>query len=231
MLSLERHLLTQGSRAVLYVSFRIAACLLAACAAPHNANGHLGWARSQNHCRELETKWESLKTTIKGNSVSDRIAKIREVSSQIADDPEDCVTHLIDEALKNELRKVVVLKIGTNRYEAAAIYTCRELQDGVRCAGRIADDTAHLSEAPDLKATPSGVKAHLTTPTDFTLNMVNVYSALDSDLIDNARKSSHYVELKPDGEFQLPRADRSNILFVIAQDKYRIFHKWVWVLR
>lgn len=39
---------------------------------------------------------------------------------------------------KDELRKVVVLEIGSNRSEAAAIYSCRELQDEVRYAGRIA---------------------------------------------------------------------------------------------
>src|SRR5262249_38458849 len=98
------------------------------------------------------------------------------------------------------------------------------------CVGSIADDTAHLGEALDLKTTPAGVMARVRMPTDFPLEMVKLYRALDRKLMDD-RKASRQIAQKPDGSVQLPAAAVANIMFVTARDKYGEFHKWVWLLQ
>lgn len=216
----------QAPCAALVVSF-----ILIACGAPHKSGESSAGTRPQSaQCRQMEAKWESLKSSVKADSVSGRIAQIREASSQIGDDPEDCVTHLIEEAYNSELRKVVVLEIGAGRYEAAAVYSCRELQDDVRCVGRIADDTAHLGEAPGLQTVPAATVARVGMTSDFPLEQVKLYRALDRDLL-GARKAAQQMALKSEGGIQLPTAAVANILFVTARDKYGEFHKWVWLLR
>jgi hypothetical protein len=225
-LFLIERMAAHASRAALAVSF-----LLVACAAQHKTvDSSAATAPQNNQCRELKTKWESLKASIKGDSVSGRIAQIREASSQIGDDPENCVAPLIKEAYDSELRKVALLEIGSDRHEAAAVYSCGELQDGVRCVGSIADDTAHLHEALNLKTVPAGVTARVRMTSDFPLEMVKLYQALDRELTHD-RKAARQVELKSDGGVQLSAATAANILFVTAQDKYGEFHKWVWLLQ
>lgn len=184
-----------------------------------------------NPCLQRVASWQALQATINGQSVSARIAQIRAAAEQIGADPEACTADLIDSALADELRKVLVLQSAGRDYPAAVIYSCPQLTSGTQCSGRTSDDTAHLGEAPeDDAAVPAGGQARAVLSNDYPVSALQWYRGMDGALLVDA-STAVAMAPQPDGSLQLPKADESNLLFAIGRGPSGEFHKWVWVVR
>jgi hypothetical protein len=184
-----------------------------------------------NPCQQRVASWQALQATINGSTPAERLAQIRVAAQKVGEDPEGCTADLIDSAVADELRKVLVLRSAGRDFPAAVIYSCPQLSEGTQCSGRTADDTANLGEAPEDDATvPAAAQVNAVLRPDFPVVSLQWYRALDSALLDNPAAAVP-LTLQPDGSLQLPKAEESNLLFAIGRGSSGEFHKWVWVLR
>ena len=198
---------------------------------PEPAPEDLAAVASLNSCQQRIVKWQQLQAAVVVSNVGERITQLRNAAVQIGEDPEGCTTSLINDAISNELRKVVVLKVGPAEFAAGVVYSCSELSEGTKCAGRSADDTAQLGEAPDGAAIlPAAGDAQVTTSTEYAVTSLQWYQALDQALLASSTAAVR-VTPKPDGSLRLPVASEANIVFAIGKGASGELHKWVWLVR
>jgi hypothetical protein len=184
-----------------------------------------------NPCQQRVATWQAQQATITGSTPAERLGQIRSAAQKVGEDPEGCTGNLIDSAMADELRKVLVLESTGRKFPAPVIYSCPQLSDGTLCSGRTADETAILGEAPEEDAAvPAGAQASAVLMPDFPVTALQWYRALDSALLENPAAA---VPLTPqaDGSLLLPRAEESNLLFAIGRGPSGEFHKWVWIVR
>jgi hypothetical protein len=184
-----------------------------------------------NPCQQRVVNWQASQATISGITPAERLTQIQAAAQKIGEDPEGCTADLIDSAVADELRKVLVLQSAGRSFPAAVIYSCPQLSNGTQCSGRTADDTAHLGEFPaDDVAVPAGAQASAVLLPDFPINSLQWYRAQDGALLDNSA-AAVTLTTQADGSLLLPQATESNLLFAIGRGPSGEFHKWVWVLK
>lgn len=211
----------------------LAFALLGSCAAslPSSGSSPAALPQASDPCLARIAKWESLQSSIKTKVISEGLASIRAAASVVGEDPEGCVADRVDSAVESVLRQAVVLETGAESHQAIAVYSCPALREEVQCAGRKADDTAHLSEAPRaLAAVPTGATARIRFAEDFPLKKFQLYRQAEHGPAAQ-RPVPIKVELRPDGRIELPATGQASLMFGIAQDQSGEFHKWVWLLR
>jgi len=184
-----------------------------------------------NPCQQRVVNWQASQATINGVTPTERLTQIQAAAQKVGADPEGCTADLIDSAVADELRKVLVLQSAGRSFPAAVIYSCAQLSEGTQCSGRTADDTAHLGEFPvDDVAVPAGAQASAVLLPDFPIDSLQWYRAQDSSLLDNSA-AAVTLTTQADGSLQLPKATESNLLFAIGRGPSGELHKWVWVLK
>jgi hypothetical protein len=166
--------------------------------------------------------------------------KLRELEEQILtfDDPtSESYENLLD-ALTNLVRKRMTLRVGDSTYEAAEIYFCQELSGDceLQCVLNYADDTAHLTEFPELY-TPVGVDnqdiVFQVAPTlqndDFAVYLGDPDAMHDSDCA-----GVRELTISAKGTLALKSAEiqKESVLFAIAKgESDLLYKKYVWVIR
>jgi len=184
-----------------------------------------------NPCLQRVASWQALQGTINGNTVTARVAQIRAAAQQIGADPEACTADLIDSALADELRSVLVLQSDGRDFPAAVIYSCTQLSSVTQCSGRTADDTAHVGEAlEEVGAVPAGGQARALLSNDYPVSSLQWYRGMADALLVDASTATALAP-QADGSLQLPKAGESNLLFAIGRGPAGEFHKWVWLVR
>jgi hypothetical protein len=185
--------------------------------------------------------WTSLPADESGEiRASEEQRQLRALEEQIltfADPTSESYENLLD-ALTNLVRKQMTLRVGDSTYEAAEIYFCQELSEDceLQCVLNYADDTAHLTEFPELY-TPVGLDsqdialqiAPVLQNDDLAVYLGDPDAMHDSDcprvreLIISEKGA---LALKPD-EIQ-----QESVLFAIAKgESDLLYKKYVWVIR
>ncbi len=186
---------------------------------------------AQSDCERMRAEWQVRSKALADRSPPQRMAGLKKIAASIGEDPEGCVSDQIDSALNDELKKSVWLRINGQAHPAAALFSCSELRDETKCPGRVADDTAHLSERPDLSPIPLTGKERLsigwepyTPPATF-----NAYIAQERALLDGANATP--LAVTADGYIASPPIAGGTVLFIITRDSdSQMYRKFVWLL-
>lgn len=209
---------------------------LSACSAHAQRRAALPVAPAQSRpaadvCSARVAKWQALQSAISAVEIAERIAKIRAASSEIGEDTEGCVVAQIEGAIEEELRKAITLEVNNQRYQALVVYTCHELREDSRCAGRRADDTNHLREAPGpINMIPAGASARIKLAAGFPLKSVQLY-VQDSYNATSQSIVPRKVDSGTDGVVRLPANEQPVPFFVVAHDSDNQVHKWIWLVQ
>lgn len=223
-----------------WATLLLAWCVCSACGEQKSSGpggGNEGAAASvlessgPNPCQGRVATWQAEQASINGKTVAERLTQIGAAAGKVGQDPEGCTAELIGSAVADELRKVVILEAAGAQFPAAVVYSCRELSEGTQCVGRIADDTAHLSEVgEDAAAVPAAAEAKIRMLPEYPLSSMQWYGGLDAALLQDAR-SAKALAAQTNGTLTLPKATEANLLFAIGRAPSGEYHKWVWVLR
>lgn len=103
-------------------------------------------AVSRPECTDIAERFSRALARVQSQSPVERLAEIRAAAAAAGEDPAGCVTKQLETLVIEQRRKLVRLFVNEQETHAAAIYECPELGPDLRCAGPVADDTAHLGE-------------------------------------------------------------------------------------
>lgn len=183
-------------------------------------------------CPEKLAAWESGLKALPAGSPRQRLKGIAEIAANLGEDPEGCVAGAISASVNNELKRLVWLEVDGKPYPASAVFSCTELREGTKCTGRVADDTAHLSERPEASLIPLTGKEQLSIgrSPDFMVASFDVYSARERALLDDPRATP--IPISQNGGIASLSVTEPTVLFVIARDREsETYRKFVWLLR
>ncbi|WNG28096.1 hypothetical protein F0U62_31890 [Cystobacter fuscus] len=183
-------------------------------------------------CAEKLAAWESRSKALAAGSPVQRLKAIQEIAASFGEDPEGCVADEISASVNNELKRLVWLEVDGKQYPASAVFSCTELREGTKCVGRVADDTAHLSEQPGVSLIPLTGKEQLSIgrSPDFRVDSFDVYSAQERALLDDPKATP--IPVSQNGRVASLFVTEPTVLFVIARDREsETYRKFVWLLK
>jgi hypothetical protein len=185
--------------------------------------------------------WTSLPADESGEiRAAEEQHKLRELEEQILtfDDPTgESYENLLD-ALTSLVRKRMTLRVGDRTYEAAEIYFCQEFSGDceLQCVLNYADDTAHLTEFPELY-TPVELDNQdivLQVASDLQNDDLAVYLGDPDAMHDSDCAGVSELTISAKGTLALKPADiqKESVLFAIAKgENDLLYKKYVWVIR
>ena len=183
-------------------------------------------------CQQKRALWEAEFPKIAPGLPADRITAIEAIADKIGEDPEQCAANLVEKALQTERARLVTLRVREAKVSAAAIYTCANLSKELKCAGSVADDTAHLGASLAAAAVPLAAGERVKLDVDATVSMatMRLYAAASSSLLDAPNYTA--LTLDESGGFTVPRLSGPMVLFAIVKaSNTGTYNKFVWLAK
>jgi hypothetical protein len=182
-------------------------------------------------CEDKRALWDASFPRVAPGPPAARIKAIEGIAAQVGEDPEQCAVELVRAALQAERARLVTLQVGGASIPPAAVYACASLSNDLKCVSSVADDTAHLGEAPGVAVFPTGADQPARLKVDASLSDSGgprVYTAAQSSLLDAPK----YTELMLDARsgFTIPKSTGPVVLVIVFKEPDAgTFDKFVWL--
>jgi hypothetical protein len=186
--------------------------------------------RAPENCQQKRALWDAEFPKVTAGPPAARIKAIEAIADRIGEDPEQCTADLVRKALQTERARLVTLRIGGSTIAVAAVYTCATISEDLKCVSSVADDTAHLGEAPTaaIFALAGGERVKLDADAYLAHATMRIYVAALSTLMDAPK----YTELTLDdtSRFTMPKSSEQTVLLAIVNEPGSgMYDKFVWL--